>query len=130
MRLSKHSESSSTACKDATLSTLDGLMTPPLGGVRSLRARKKVRHELVHHPLPPASIGRGAGAHSTDLLHGPLGPMIVWTDDEDYAFHRSESVLHHEPLHLAIISPAPVGAGKKRPADLNDAALRIVAVIA
>jgi hypothetical protein len=95
-----------------------------------LTARKKLRGELVYHPFPPVRIARRSSPHATNLLHGPLGTAILRTDDEDYALDRLESMLHHEQLHLAIVSPAPVGAGKEGPADLNDAALRVITVIA
>src|SRR2546425_8854377 len=48
-------------------------------------------------------IGRRASAHATNLLHSSLGAAIVWADDKDYALHPPESMLHHEPLHLAIV---------------------------
>src|ERR671919_1031021 len=102
---------------------------PSCGGARILAPLEKLRREVVYHSFPPVRIDRRSSPHATNLLHSPLGPAILRTDDEDYALHRPESVLHHEPLHLAIVSTAPVDAGKERPADLNDAALRIVAVI-
>src|SRR5439155_24983825 len=108
----------------------NGLRLSWLGEARSLPSRIKRRCELVHHPLPPVRINRGASPHATNLLHGPPGTAIGWTDDEDYTLHRPESMLHHELLHLAIVSTAPVGAGKEGPADLNDAALRVIAVVA
>jgi len=75
-------------------------------------------------------IGGRTRAYATNLFHGALGAAIVWTDGEDHALHRLESMLKHQPLHLAVVSPAPVGSGQERPADLNDATLRIVAVVA
>ena len=75
-------------------------------------------------------IGDRARVYAPNLLHGSLGTAIVWTDDEDNAFYQLESMLNHKPLHLAVVSPTPVGSGQERPADLNDATLRIVAVIA
>ncbi len=39
-------------------------------------------------------------------------------------------MLQHEPLHLAVVATAPVVAGQEGPTDLNDAALRVIAVVA
>ena len=39
-------------------------------------------------------------------------------------------MLQHESLHLTVVSTAPVRAGKERPADLNNALLCVVTVVA
>lgn len=101
-----------------------------LGGAGCLRSRIKRRRELVYQPCLPARIRCGASPHGTNFLNGPLRTTIVWTDDKDYTLHRLERMLEHEALHLAIVATAPVGAGKKGPADLNDAAFRVAAVVA
>ena len=92
------------------------------------RRAKKLQRELIYDRFPPVCIDRRSRPHATNLFHGPLGTAILRTDDENYALHRPERMLHHEPLHLAIVSPPPVGAGKEGPADLNDAALRVLTV--
>jgi hypothetical protein len=58
-------------------------------------------------------IGCRASTHSTNLLYSPLGTAIVWTDNENDTLDRPECMLQHEPLHLAIVATAPVGAGKE-----------------
>ena len=97
---------------------------------RSLPPRKKFRRELVYHPLPPVRIDPRFSPHATDFLHSPLGTAILRTDNEVYPLHRPESMLHHEPLSSRHCIDHPSRRGKKRPADLNDATLRIVAVVA
>jgi len=46
-----------------------------------------------------------------------LGTNIILSDDKDNAIHKSESVIEHELLQLAIVGPAPEFALQKRPAD-------------
>jgi len=47
-----------------------------------------------------------------------LGTNIILSDDKDNAIHKSEGVIEHELLQLAIVGPAPEFALQKRPADL------------
>ena len=47
-----------------------------------------------------------------------LGTNIILSDDKDNAIHKSEGVIEHELLQLAIVGPAPEFALQKSPANL------------
>ncbi len=49
-------------------------------------------------------------------------------DNEDDAVHVPKGVPQHEPFHLPVVAPAPVGPGQERPADL-DLALRLIVAV-
>ena len=48
-------------------------------------------------------------------------------DDKNHGIDELKRVLQHQPLHLAVVHPAPVGPREKRPADLQLVAVVIVA---
>src|SRR5205814_3451501 len=64
-----------------------------------------------------------------DLGPGALrGPVLV-TDPEHDGVCERERMVEHQALDLAVGAAAPMAAGKKRPADLDLAQLRLVAVV-
>ena len=49
-------------------------------------------------------------------------------DEADDAVDERERVLEHEPLHLTVVVAAPMRSREERPADLDFAARRVIAV--
>src|SRR5215213_9150936 len=92
--------------------------SPPLG------------RDLVDHAFPPRRVAPRPPAHGANPFHRPLRANVVRADHEDDALHEAEGVLQHEPLHLAVVAPAPVRSGEEGPADLDLALLCVESVIA
>src|SRR5262249_52884091 len=53
---------------------------------------------------------------------------VVHADEKDHALDEPERMLEHESLHLAVVAAAPVRPGQERPAALDLAPLRVVAM--
>jgi hypothetical protein len=84
-------------------------------------------------------VRRGAGGlpgkkpvtlEAADLGHRALRAPVVFADPEDHGIDESEGVIEHQPLDLAVGRAAPMAAYDKRPADLDLAALAVMAVVA
>src|SRR5882672_2242426 len=66
---------------------------------------------------------------AADLGHRTLRAPIVLADPEDRGVGEGEGVVEHQALDLAVGRAAPMAAGDERPADLDFAALGLVAVV-
>jgi len=55
----------------------------------------------------------------TDLFHGFLRSDIRCTYQENNALYKFKPMVQHEAFQFRVVLSAPVGAGKKRPTDLN-----------
>src|SRR4051812_18302166 len=68
--------------------------------------------------------------YAADLLHGAERAPVFHADPEDGGIDECEGGVEHQPLGFAVYGAAPVAAGKKRPADLDLAPLRLIAMVA
>src|ERR1700722_9220190 len=68
--------------------------------------------------------------NAADLGHGALRAPVLVADPEDHGIDEAEGVVEHQPLDLAIGRAAPVAADNKSPADLDFAALGVIAMVA
>jgi hypothetical protein len=69
-------------------------------------------------------------ANAADLLDRALGAEVPRVDEEDDVTHVAKRVTQHQGLQLAIEGAAPARADEERPADLDLAFDRVVAVVA
>src|SRR5262245_38223746 len=97
-------------------------------------ARESALPDFVHNRLvsPPLAIGllSCSGERGADLLEGPSRPEILWAHKEHDAIDKLERMMQHEGFHLTVVRAAPIGAGEKRPADLDLAPDGVVACVA
>src|SRR5437660_64561 len=89
--------------------------------------------DLENHIRLPAGQRAGKASfaqNAADLLHGAERAPVVLADPEDHGVEEGEGVVEHQPLDFAVSGAAPMAAGEKRPADLDLAQGRLVAVVA
>src|SRR5438270_408162 len=67
-------------------------------------------------------------ANAADFFDRPLGTEVLPPDQEDNAVDEPEGVTEHEPLHLPVVGPTPMGSGQERPPDFDLALPFVVAV--
>src|SRR3954470_14152524 len=83
---------------------------------------RPVSRQLTHEQAP--------ALHTADLGHGALRAPVLVPDPEDDGVDEGESVVEHQPLDRAFGAAAPRAAGQKRPADLDLAQFRLMAMVA
>src|SRR3569623_1889696 len=66
---------------------------------------------------------------STNLLDGLARADVGVADQEDDSVDALEPMVEHQPLHLAIIAPAPILAREEGPADLYLARLGTLEIV-
>jgi hypothetical protein len=84
--------------------------------------------DFVHVTLSTAGVHPCSRANTADLFYAPLGADVLHADAEDDAIDKTERVLQHEALHLAVVPATPMGAGQERPPDLDLALFFVIAV--
>src|SRR5512135_792239 len=84
--------------------------------------------ELEHVALAASCVPAGPGPDPAKLPYRPLRAMVRRVDDKDDPAHEAEGVVQHEPLHGAVVPPAPMGARQERPAYFDLILARIVPV--
>src|SRR5438270_1765930 len=94
--------------------------------------RRRSRTRCTREPVGDARRPVGARPHAdldgADLLDGAAGADVLGPDEKDDVVHEPEGVGQHQVLQLAVVDAAPAPPGEERPADLDLAALGLVAV--
>src|SRR6185437_7641581 len=67
---------------------------------------------------------------AADLGHGALRAPVFIADPEHHGIDKAKGMVEHQALDLAVGGAAPMAANDKGPADLDLAALGLMAVIA
>src|ERR1700683_358315 len=95
------------------------------GGLRETGAR-----DFEENVLFAPNVWACARSEASDFFHGALRAHVLHPHAEHHGLNKSQSVLHQELFHLAVVSAAPTRASQKRPADLNFAVSLVVFVVA
>src|SRR6266568_9315068 len=67
---------------------------------------------------------------AADLGHGALRAPVLVADPEHDGVDEGKGVIEHQALDLAVGAAAPMAAGDERPADLDLAEFRLMAIVA